>query len=469
MNHLSVIRFTAFLGICLSAAMFVMVLVALANGEGAQAIAFVAGALITAAISSAIFASTDKPKSPARVNDALTVVIMWCLLAPIPAAIPFFIGTPETSFVVAIHEAASCLTTTGHSVINLGNSGWPASLLVWRGVLHLFGLMFSLVTTASVFAAIGSAGPGVHRSVLFTIPDASFFESTPRVARLVAAFSAALILILFSLLVIAGMTGVQALERAISIASTGLVDPRQSAGLAPGWLQSLIMFVGLFFATAGMYVMMELTPSRIRNITFDPELTALGALIVFIAILAYIAGLTLFGSVGWALSALSTSGVPIWVDRPTALATVPIALIILPTMIGGAALSTAGGIKLARIIILIRRAGQEFARLGYQRSIVALRYRNRHQKERAVLGVWVYLIAYLGAATAIFIMLSLQGDDFTAAFTNAVGAISNSGWIISVLPTATITEHFVLIGAMILGRLEVIALLPALSPAFWRK
>ncbi|MEM6411741.1 MAG: potassium transporter TrkG [Pseudomonadota bacterium] len=469
MNHLSVIRFTAFLGICLSAVMLLMVLVALANGEAETTVAFLAGSFFTAALCSAVFASTDKPERPAKVNDALAVVILWCLLSPIPAAVPFYLGTEETDFLVAMHEAASCLTTTGHSVLDIEDDSWPPSLLVWRGMLHLFGLMFSLVTTASVFAAIGFSGPGVHRSVLFTIPQGSFFEAAPRVARLVAAISATLILLLFSLLVISGMTGVEALEKAISITSTGLVDPRESAAVAPSWIQSFIMFVGLFFATAGLYVMMDLTPARIRSITIDPELTALMSLIVFVGILASVAGLGIFASIGWALSALSTSGVPIWVDRPTALATIPAALILVPTMIGGAALSTAGGIKLARTIILIRRAGQEFARLGYQRSVVALRYRNRQQEERAVLGVWVYLIAYVGAATAIFISLSFQGGDLTAALINAVGAISNSGWIISILPTATTTEHFVLIGAMILGRLEIIALLPALSPAFWRK
>ncbi|MEO0882689.1 MAG: potassium transporter TrkG [Pseudomonadota bacterium] len=469
MNHRSVIRFSALLGIILSAAMLIVALVAFASRELPQATGFLLGGLVTTLCSVTMIVWTEKPTAPARVNDALAVVILWCTIAPIPAAIPFFVGSTETSFLLAIHEAASCLTTTGHSVIDVGEAGWPASLLIWRGVLHLFGLMFSLITTASVFAAMGFAGPGVHRSVLFTIPQGSFFEAVPRVARLVAAISAALILILFSLMVISGMSGVAALERAISIASTGLVDPRAPAALAPSWTQSLIMFVGLFFAAAGMYVMLDLTPSRIRTITIDPELTLLSALIIFVAFLISLSGLGLFASLGWALSSLATSGVPIWGDRETALATIPIALIILPTMIGGSALSTAGGIKLARVIILIRRAGQEFARLGYQRSVVALRYRNRHQKEQAVLGVWVYLIAYVGAATAVFIMLSLQGGDFTAALVNAVGAISNSGWIIEILPTAASTEHFVLIGAMILGRLEIIALLPALSPAFWRK
>ncbi|MEO1474982.1 MAG: hypothetical protein AAFS13_01260, partial [Pseudomonadota bacterium] len=275
MNHLSVIRFTAFLGLCLGASMFLMVLVALANLEMAQVAAFLVGGVLTSAVSTACLTWTEKPKAPARVNDALAVVLFWYFVSPIVASIPFFIGTAEDSFLAAVHEAASCLTTTGHSVIQLDENGWPASLIVWRGILHLFGLMFSLITTASVFAAMGFAGPGVHRSVLFTIPDGSFFEAIPRVARLVAAVSAALILALFSLLVVSGMTGVEALERAISVASTGLVDPRVQAALAPAWVQSLIIFIGLALATAGMYVMMDLTPTRIRTITIDPELTIL--------------------------------------------------------------------------------------------------------------------------------------------------------------------------------------------------
>ena len=468
MNRISIVRVLAFSGLSLGGAMLIAALVAALNREGPQLSAFLFSGLMTLVMAGMVLALTGRPKRPARVKDGLAAAILWCIGTPIPAAIPFVFGTAETSVIAGLHEAVSCLTTTGHSVVTIGSGGWPASLLVWRGLLHLYGMMFSLIVTATVFAAIGFAGPGVHRSVLFTLPDGSFFDALPRVVRLVGTACMVLILAVFAGLVFSGIDAADALSRAISVASTGLVDPRPEAASAGNWITSLVLFIGLLFATAGMIVMLDVTPSRIRFARIDPELTLLIALVGFAGILAGLAGLGPWSAAGWAMSALSTSGLPVWGDTPDAMAKLPTAVLILPALIGGAALSTAGGIKLARIVVLIRRAGQEFARLGYQRSVVSLVYRNRHQDERAVLGVWVYVIAYIAAATAIFVLLSLQGSDFSIAMLNAIGSISNSGWMIAVPTTDNWADDGILIAAMILGRLEVIALLPALSPAFWR-
>ena len=121
------------------------------------------------------------------------------------------------------------------------------------------------------------------------------------------------------------------------------------------------------------------------------------------------------------------------------------------------------------IIILIRRAGQEFARLGFQNSMVALEFRQRHQKEKAVLGVWVYLIAYIAAVTGIFTVLSFLDIGFAEAIAQATGGISNSGWLIGSVDNVGGLYHFTLMLAMILGRLEVLALLPILNPNFWSR
>jgi len=175
-----------------------------------------------------------------------------------------------------------------------------------------------------------------------------------------------------------------------------------------------------------------------------------------------------FKALGWAVSSLSTSGLSLGISVNEIKSTLPVTVLVLPALIGGAALSTAGGIKLARIIILLRRAGQEFAQLGFQNSVVALRYRDRQQKQSAVLGVWVYLIAYISAVSLVFVFLSFLGEGFGASMSVAVGAISNSGWLIDLGESNNGLKHVVIIIGMILGRLEILVLLPTLNPAFWR-
>ena len=456
------------MGLVLAASIALPFFTALLNGEVAQVFSFGLTALLTSAIAGMIILLTPAPIRPARVNDALAVAIVWCFGAPIPAALPFVLGTAETSLIMGLHEAVSCLTTTGHSVIDLDGNPWPASLLVWRGVLHFIGMVFSLVLAASVFAALGFSGPGIHRSLLFTVPDGNFFDALPRALRTIFFICGSLILFVFSGLTFLGIDPASALSLAVSVASTGLVDPETYADTDINGLANGVLFIGLFLATAGLVVMMNLRPRQFLHAEIDPELYLLIGLVFFIGILAWYGGLGMVDGLGWAMSALSTSGVPIGASMSEVEITLPISLLILPTLIGGSALSTAGGIKLARIIILIRRAGQEFARLGFQNSIVALNFRQRHQKERTVMGVWVYLIAYSGAVAAIFVMLSFFGGSFTEAVTHASGVISNSGWLIDTEDHIAAGYHITLIIGMILGRLEVLTLLPALRPAFWR-
>lgn len=469
MNHASVFRILALMGLVLGAAMIVTGAIAAIVGEWPQLASFAFSGLITLTLAGMVLLMTGKPVRPARVRDGLAVVVLWSLGAPIAAAVPFVFGTAETSILVAIHEALSCLTTTGHSIVSIAPDSWPVSLLIWRGVLHCFGMVFSLVVAATVFAGLGFAGPGVHRSYLFTVPEGSFFGAILKVLRVVCVVCGAVIVLIFAGQVSVGVPADEALGNAVSVASTGLVDPNYANRPGYGWFASFVLFAGLFAATAGIAVIMDLVPSRIHRIAVDPELFLMIGLIVLISVLAIFAGLNLLPAIGWSMTALSTSGLPVWGSPDLSDAALPVTVLILPALVGGSALSTAGGIKLARIIILIRRAGQEFARLGYQHSVVALKFRNRHQKEKTVLGVWVYLIAYIGASTASFILLSIAGLDFHTALVSAIGAISNSGWMISSTSASSAVEHLVLMGTMLLGRLEVLALLPTLNARFWQK
>lgn len=442
---------------------------AIINNETQQIMAFGLTGVLVLLMSAVVLLLTTPSHRPARVPDALAVAIIWCFGAPIPAAVPFVVGTAELNLMAGLHEAVACLTTTGHSVIDLAGNAWPRSLLVWRGVLHFIGMIFSLTIAASVFAALGFGGPGVHRSFLFSVPDGSFFDAVPRAIRAIFVICACLILGVFAALVLGGVPAGEALSIGISVASTGLVDPAGYADLSLGVLPSFAVFMGLMLATAGLAVMMNLQPRHLMHAEVDPELYLLFGLIVFVGILAMIGGLNLFASLGWALSAISTSGIPLGASPAEVNATLPLSLLVMPALIGGAALSTAGGIKLARIIILMRRAGQEFARLGFQNSVVALRFRERQQQERAVLGVWVYLIAYICAISGAFVILSFLGSEFSQSIADAVGAISNSGWLIARDARGSGMYHFTMICAMILGRLEILALLPALSIGFWRR
>ena len=357
MNHISIIRMLAYMGIALEASMILPLFVAIVANEQQQILAFSLTGLLTLVMAVIVLLLTGTPERPARVNDALAVAVLWCFGAPIPSALPFVFGTAEPSFMAALHEAVACLTTTGHSVIDLAGNAWPTSLLVWRGVLHFLGMMFSLTIAATVFAALGFAGPGIHKSYLFTVPEGNFFDAIPRAMRAIFVICTTIILFVFSALVSNGAEIGEALSIGISVASTGLVSPDGYANFNGNAVIKTSIFIALFLSTAGLSILMSIRPKQLRYAKIDPELYLLFGLIVFIALLNFSGGMAGLASLGWALSALSTSGLPLGVSIFDARSTLPLGVLVLPALIGGAALSTAGGIKLARIIILMRRAG----------------------------------------------------------------------------------------------------------------
>ncbi|OYW35195.1 MAG: hypothetical protein B7Z42_15380, partial [Brevundimonas sp. 12-68-7] len=131
--------------------------------------------------------------------------------------------------------------------------------------------------------------------------------------------------------------------------------------------------------------------------------------------------------------------------------------------------AAAGGIKLARVVVLAQRAGQEFQQLGYRRSIVSFKFRDRELDERSVIGVWVYFVAYVLAVFVFIIGFSFTGHGFDDSIRLSIGGLTSSGGLISGTAEKMGTgSEILLIIAMLLGRLEILALLPALSLSFWR-
>lgn len=469
MNHAAITRVFCAILMALGAAMAFTWVIAAIAGETAQMLSFGLGTGLCIALGFAGVILVGAPRREASINDGLATIILFWIIIPLPAALPFVFGVAEDSVIDAWHEAVSCLTTSGQSVVDIANDAWPDSLLVWRALLHIIGAVAGLTMVLSVFSAMNLDGPGVHRSIFFTLPDGSFFDGTPRLIRISLLLIMIISSILFLLLLVEGRQPELAIADALSVATTGLILPNQTSVDGPYGFGALILAVGLISTASGVAVLVNLRAQRWRAALLDPEVILLLFLIGAIGVVAWFAGAGLISGTGWAVSALATSGLSLGTPTTTLINSLPISVLILPAIIGGSALSTAGGIKLARIFILWRRSVQEFERLGFRNSVVALTYRYRAQDESEIIGIWVYVIAYIAAMTALFLVLSFLGNEFALSLADSVGAISNSGWLIDPDVERGQGHTLSLIGAMILGRLEVLALIPALSPSFWQR
>ncbi len=469
MNHLAITRILSILGIWLAGLLLVCGVLAYALAETGYAAPFIVASAVCGPVGAIILLLTNRPTQKTRAVDGLAVAILFWLIVPVFCAIPFVPIMGEGGFIAAYYESVSCLTTTGHSVVAQSGEGLPASLLLWRAVLHLLGTVATITIAATVLAALNLGGPGIHKSRFFTIPEGSFFDTIPRVVRMTLVMVATLVLLLGSALLMSGVAPRDALSGAVSAISTGLVDPYSDvAGPEHGIVHSLLLSIGLIAGSLGLVVLDHIRQRKFVSAIGDPETLTLFFVLIGVTLLAVLAGLPLLNSAGWSLSSVSTSGMAL--TDPGRLERLPLVFILFPVLIGGSALSAAGGIKLARMIVLLKRVGLEFVQLGYRGSVQRFTFRGRVQSERTVMGVWVYLVGYIMASAAgimIFAVLGLSFDDSARA---AIGSLSNAGHIIGgMTQDISALSQIGLAFGMILGRMEVIALVPALNPSFWSR
>ncbi|MGB3626782.1 MAG: hypothetical protein WA989_13185 [Henriciella sp.] len=468
MNFAAIIRMLALCGLFYSAAMILCGLVALIAGEAAQLKSFLTTAVIMSTGSIATIVLIAKPKRRALPPDGLAFMVLFWFVSAIICAPPFLMGVANQSAITALHEAVSCLTTTGHSVFPPSDTPLPASLVLWRAILHIVGAVATITFAATVLAALNLDGPGIHRNHLFSLSDNSFFDSIPKVLRAVITVSSICILIVFSIEVIGGIPANTAFLDAVSAFTTGLADPDRVSADVTREARAIGLTVGLIFGTLGLYVLILAASGKVRRTLMDAEVVAFAMAIAVFALLAFLSGLEVLNALGWSLSALSTSGIAL--VSPASTHALPLALQLAPALVGGAALSAAGGIKLARLFVLGRRVGQEFLRVGYKQSLLTFTFRDRVQSDRTIMGIWVYLVAYIMASVLGLLLFAFTGESFEDAITNTVGGLTNSGSLIDLTSLAGNEVAQILLSlGMILGRLEVLAFVPVLTLSFWRR
>ena len=469
MNHLAIVRIFSAIALGFSVLFGICFLVALATGETAQLMVFAATSIAVGGFGGTVILLTDKPTRRAQARDGLAVAVLFWTIGSVIAAIPFvdYLGAPD--FLAAIYESVSNLTTTGHSRLDVAANPMPISIFVWRAMLHLLGAIASITIAATVFSGLNLGGPGVHRNRFFSDPEVSFFDPILRVIRVSAILVLSCSVVLAALLLAVGLAPRDALAGAVSAITTGLVDP-ESYNFAPqgGAIHALLLWVGLVIGTMGLIAVDGAGQGRLRAVPFDPEVLAWFGSLLLVISLAVFAGLPLIESAGWATTSLATSGMAL--TDPAQFSRLPIVLVLFPVLIGGSALSAAGGFKLARLIILSKRVALEFAQLGYRGSIKHFTFRGRKQSDRTVMGVWVYLVGYIVACTIGTLLLSAASLSFDDAIRAGIGSLSNAGHILAGMNAQLegAAQIYVILG-MILGRLEVIALVPALNPGFWQR
>lgn len=422
-------------------------------------------------------------KHELRFADGFLVVVLFWVVLGVMASIPLILlETPVISLADAVFESLSGLTTTGATVL-INIDTLPPSVLYYRQQLQWFGGMGIVVLAVAVMPMLGIGGMQLYRAE--TPGPVKDNKLTPRITET----AKALWYIYLGLTVccaigyyLAGMTPFDALSHAFSTVAIGGFSTHDAS---LGYFQSteINLVATVFMILAGINFGLHFAALRSRRVAIylhDPEartyLLLIGAVsLVTIATLwvfnqfdtihdTAIHGLTQVVSI-ITTTGFTTTDFSVW---PTFL---PIMLILLSTA-GGCAGSTAGGMKIIRIMLIYKQGVRETKKLVHPNAMIPIKIGRKPVPDNVINSVWGFVALYIVSYIILLIMLLATGLDPVSAFSAITACLNNLGPGLGEVAAnyASIGDvaKGILAFAMLLGRLELFTLLVLFSRTFWK-
>lgn len=472
------LRIFLWLGYTLIFYALLMVMMSIAGfslGENSSGRLFAALALVTMSVG-AILALTNI-NAPRREDapEALIFLCLFWLLIPVIAALPF-LSFEELPFGYAYFESVSALTTTGASRLNV--DALPDTLLLWRSALQWSGGCFVATFAIIILAALNLSGTGVHRTAFFTIQRGELFTKIRSIGVFVSAIYGSLAMICAVFLIAAGTAPFEAICLALSAISTGGMVPRSGplfeyvSGFG-GIVLAITCLLGGTNIAILWNMIRKLRPAAAAQFFTNLEQRGMLAIIGALTLIGFL----LLGPghshtmIVEAVFLVTTTGFDYHVFGMDLM---PPSLIIAIALIGGSALSTAGGIKLIRFLLLIRHLQTDINRMSHPSRVIPVIFQGQKVEDRAFLSIWMYFLAYTLAFAIGSIALGAAGIEFPVAISACASALSNIGPLLQMTnPEIAYTDFSaqsvgILTAIMMIGRVEILAVLAALSQSMRR-
>ena len=457
----------------------VPIITALVYGEMAG-LAF--GATLLACLGVGILAIYRRPKSTTLYSkDCFVVVALSWIVLSLFGALPFVISGVTRSYVDALFETVSGFTTTGATIFS-DVEALPKCVLMWRSFTHWVGGMGILVF-AMAFLPLGGAHNLNLMKAESTGPSVS--KLVPRIRKtaiILYTLYISLTFLQFLTLLVCKMNVFDAINTAFSTAGTGGFGFKNDslASFSPA-IQIVVAVFMLVFSINfnSYYLLIKLKPKD----SFNTEVR-----VFFCVVLCAVTIITfdvmnggIFTSVGEAIrhslfsvaSVISTTGFAtadfnLW---PGLSKTV----IVLIMFIGGCAGSTAGGIKVSRIVILFKGMMRELGQIIHPNQVKKITIDDRPVEHEVVRSVNAYIVCFIMIFASSIALLSINEYDLVTNFTAVTATLNNVGpGLEAVGPTANfghfdIFSKLILTFDMLAGRLELFPMLILFSPKTWKK
>jgi trk system potassium uptake protein len=420
-----------------------------------------------------------------RLRDGFLVVALFWIVLGLFGTVPFLLVDDAPvlpmSFTDALFESMSGLTTTGATVM-VGLDNLPRGLLIYRQQLQWLGGMGIIVLAVAILPMLGVGGMQLFRAE--TPGPMKDNKLTPRITETAKALwylYLGLTLACAGAYWMAGMTPFDAIAHSFSTVAIGgfsTYDASMGQFREPAILVIAIVFMfisGINF-TLHFLAVRRLDP---RIYARDPEFRAYGL---------YLAGVALI-TIGYLLLTHTFEGHEallhgvfqvVSIATTTGFTTaeyfawpgfLPV-LLLFTSFVGACANSTGGGMKVIRVLLLVKQGRREIVRLVHPSAQVPIRLGHKVLPERVVGAVWGFFALYIASFAVMMLTLMATGLDQVTAFSAVAACINNLGPglgdVGANFASISATAKWVLSFAMVLGRLEVFTLLVLLTPTFWR-
>ena len=480
--HLTVIlRITGTLLTLFSFAFLLPVVVGLLYGEPTLSTFFSAFAITL--LSGLVLWLPLRGKRELRGGDGFLVTALFYLGLGIFGAIPFWLAdATDLTFTASVFESISGLTTTGATTI-AGLDDLPKSLLLYRQMLQWMGGMGIIVLAVAIFPMLGIGGMQLYRTE--SAGPIKDNKLTPRITETAKALwyiyiglTAACAFAYW----LAGMDGFDAVSHSFSTVSIGGFSTHDAS---LGYFDSpAIETVAIVFMTlSGINFALHFLVWRRRNpLHYFRDMEVRAYLLVLLLVAIVVSAILwlnpnstsqpLRDGLFQAVSITTTTGFT--TDNFAAWPSVAPIILLFAAFAGGCAGSTAGGIKIIRVLMIYLQGMREVKRLIHPNGVFTIKMGRNAVSDRLVDAVWSFFSVYVFFFLLSVCALMAVGDlDFITAF-SAVGACLNNlgpglGDVAVNYADISPSIKWILIFNMVLGRLEIFTLLVLLTPAYWRR
>ena len=407
--------------------------------------------------------------------------LAWVTVA-VFGSLPFLLSTQNFSFSEAFFESMSGITTTGATIISdLDNS--PKSILLWRAIMQWLGGIGIVVMAITILPLLKVGGMQLFK---MEGPDSTekILPRTIEVATIIISTYIILTLMCGFFYWIFGMTIFDSVSHAMTtIATGGFSTHNDSIGFFKSSNIEMVASIFIILGSIPFISYLKFTQGNKKIFFQDVQIRGLiyllliSIIIMFLYLLLINDESSLFDKIRISsfnvISILSGTG---YVTDDFGLwGKFSLIFFLFLMFIGGCAGSTACGIKIFRLQMLLIFLKNQIKKIISPNSVIITKYNNQKISDNFINSVIIFIFTFLFIFLIIAMLLSISGLDFITSISGAASSISNVGPGLGDIigPNGNYKDipdasKWILSAGMLLGRLELFAVLVLFFPSFWR-